>query len=97
MSLGQRQEGAAAIAIVTPAPRGNRSGNRDSNAGNRSDVQQTWKDLMKKDELIFVKQREDVADIISDKVVELNPNEGSLIEYQGGYTDYFAARMNDKR
>jgi ATP-binding cassette subfamily F protein 3 len=33
-------------------------------------------------------------DKVVDRVVELDPNQGVLTEYLGGYTDYLAARMS---
>jgi len=32
-------------------------------------------------------------DKVVDRVVELDPNQGALVEYLGGYTDYLAARL----
>jgi ATP-binding cassette subfamily F protein 3 len=32
-------------------------------------------------------------DKVVDKVVELNPERGDLVEYQGGYTDYLDAKV----
>ncbi|GAB4407654.1 MAG: ABC-F family ATP-binding cassette domain-containing protein [Anaerolineae bacterium] len=33
-------------------------------------------------------------DKVVDRVVELDPNQGALVEYLGGYTDYLAARLS---